>query len=534
MNLVSDFQFLLPGLLHFLQGSSVDWAYLTDPEEDNCLGMVNNSCKWPRGKVLGGSSTINANIYVRGHPADYDSWESAGNQGWSYKDVLHYFKKAENLRAPEVLETPDHHRWHGLEGLLSVSTFNNSQGGKLLEGYIKAAEELGLNFNPDCNGESLLGVTNLQGTLRDGRRCSSAKAYLSPIKDRAHFKLCKNSFVTKVLINKQTSKAYGVELVDENGSRIKVKASKEIILSAGAINSPKLLMLSGIGPKEHLEKIGIDVINNLKVGENLQDHMLMTGVLLSFNFSKTVRSKSEEMFDFLLHSSGRFTNIGLLSLAFFINALDDDDIPEIQFHQVDIDPNSKDDIEFLTTQSYNMKKEIANSYLEANKDRYLVLSMPTLMRPKSKGRILLNSKNPEENPRIITGYLTHEDDIKIFLKGIEFAEKLAKSKALEAFDARLERIDIPACREFEFPSELYWRCSLKHMVSTTYHPTSTCKMGPSSDPEAVVDSRLRLHGVGGLRVVDASIMPNIVSGNTNAPSIMIGERAADLIKQDWS
>lgn len=512
----------------------MDWAYLTDPTEDNCLGMVNNSCMWPRGKVLGGSSTINANIYVRGHPSDYDSWESAGNQGWSYKDVLQYFKKAENLRASEVLESSDHQRYHGVEGLLSVSTFNNSQGAKLLEAYIKASEELGVKFNPDCNGESQLGITNLQGTLIDGRRCSAAKAYLSPVKDRTNLKVSKNSFVTKILIDKDTSKAYGVEMLDENGSKIKIKASKEIILSAGAINSPKILMLSGIGPKVHLEDIGIDVIKDLNVGENLQDHMLMTGVLMSFNYSKPVRSKTEEMFDYLLHSSGRLTNIGFLSSSIFINIFDDDEIPEIQFHQVDIDPNSKDDIEFLTTKSYNMKAEIANSYLEANKNRYLVLSMPTLLRPKSVGRILLNSKNPEEKPRIISGYLTHEDDVKVFVKSIEFVEKLAKSKALKPFDARLEKIDIPACREFEFPSEKYWRCSLKHMVSTTYHPTSTCKMGPPSDPSAVVDSRLKVHGVQGLRVVDASVMPNIVSGNTNAPSIMIGERASDFIKADWS
>ncbi|XP_046676579.1 glucose dehydrogenase [FAD, quinone]-like [Homalodisca vitripennis] len=523
----------VPALVQFLQGSDIDWVYKTDPEEENCLGMVNNSCSWPRGKVLGGCSTINANLYVRGNPRDYDSWVKDGNYGWGYKDVLKYFKKSENLKAPEVLSSRNYDLYHGVGGMLSVSTYNNSELKDLLHVYAGGMEELGYKVHTDCNGESQLGFVSLQGTLVGGKRCSAAKAFLSPAKDRKNLKVSKHTLVTRIIIDKDSLIATGVEFINARGEKVMAKARKEIVLSAGAINSPQLLMLSGIGPQNDLNHVGIDVIKDLKVGENLQDHMLMTGVLLSFNYSQPEKSPEEDMFDYLIMSSGRYTNIGLLSSSMFID-VDGDDNPDIQFHNINIDQNHEEDIKVLTMKSYNMRREIAQSYIDANKNRHIVLTMPTLLRQKSRGRVSLRSSDPKDKPKIISGYLTHEDDIKVFLKSIEFVENLVKTEAMKSLDARLHKIELPDCRHFDFPSESYWRCCLKHLVSTTYHPTSTCKMGPVGDPDAVVDPRLRVHGVKSLRVADASIMPKIVSGNTNAPTIMIGERAAEFIKEDWS
>lgn len=522
----------IPGFTVLLQGSSIDWKYKTDSEEDNCLGMVDNRCKWPRGKVLGGTSTINGNLYVRGHPKDYNAWEEAGNTGWGYKEVLKYFKKSENLRAEKVKKLPNSGLYHGTGGMLQVSLFNNTELKGLLDAYAFGAKELGYAINPDCNGEAMLGFTNLQVTAVDGKRCSTAKAFLSPARKRKNLKVAKHSLATKILIDETSLTANGIEFINKNGKTIVVKAKNEIIISGGSINSAQLLMLSGIGPKQHLRDFDINVLKDLPVGENLQDHMLMLGLVVTFNFSKPVKGPIEDMFDYLSGPSGRLAHFGLLSGSTFINTEINDDLPEIQFHLLDIDQNNEDGVKAFITAS-NIKEEIGQSYIDANKNRYTVMTMPTLLRPKSRGRIMLESKDPRDSPKIIAGYLTHKDDIDNYLKAIEFVEKLVKTVPMRAFDAKVQKLDIPGCSQFEYPSKSYWTCSLKHLVATTYHPTTTCKMGPSSDPSTVVDPRLRVHGVKRLRVVDASIMPNIVSGNTNAPTIMIGEKAADLIKEDW-
>lgn len=523
----------IPGLTIPLQGTSIDWKYQTDPDEDNCLGMVDNRCKWPRGKVLGGSSTINGNLYVRGHPKDYDAWEEAGNIGWGYKDVLKYFKKSENLRDETLKKLPNSDFYHGTGGMLQVSYFNNSELKELLDAYAYGAKELGYAINPDCNGETMLGFTNLQVTAIDGKRCSAAKAFLSPARKRKNLKVAKHSLVTKILIDETNLEAFGIEFINKKGITVNVKAKNEIIVSGGSINSAQLLMLSGIGPKKHLQDFDIKVLKDLPVGENLQDHMMMTGVVVTFNYSMSVKGLVGDMFDFLLGPSGRLVHIGLLTGSTFINTEEKDDLPEIQFHLVDIDQNNDNSIKTFIYSS-NIKEEIGKSYFDANKNRHTVMTMPTLLRPKSRGQILLASKDPRDSPKIITGYLTHKDDIENYLKAIEFVENLVNTAPMRAHDAKVHKIDIPGCRQFEYPSKSYWTCSLKHLVATTYHPTTTCKMGPSSDPSTVVDPRLRVHGVKRLRVADASIMPNIVSGNTNAPVIMIGEKAADFIKEDWT
>lgn len=524
----------IPAVYGTLQLTKVDWQYKTDPDEDNCLGMVNKSCNWPRGKVLGGSSSINANLYVRGSPKDYDSWAAAGNDGWDFKSVIKYFKKSENIKAEEIVSRPGYRQHHGEEGYLSVDTWRNYKIQDIVDSYTKGMDELGYKFNSDFNGDSQLGLVKFQGTIEGGKRFSTAKAFLAPIKHRSNLKISKNSLATQLLFDKISKTANGVKFLDKQGKLVTVKARKEIVVSAGAINSPQLLMLSGIGPKHHLESFKIEVIQDLPVGENLQDHMLMPGIVFSLNYTREVKPYTEYMYDFLTKNSSRFSGLGMLSYSAFINTLDSNiNFPDIQFHHFDFDPSDAFSLDRFI-KAFGLNDDIGKLYHEINLKKYILLMMPTLLRPLSRGKVLLTSTNPLDKPKIISGYFSDSgEDLETFLRAIDFASKLASTEGMKRLDARFHEILVPGCSQHPVGSKDFRVCSLKHLTTTTYHPTSTCKMGPASDPTSVVDPALKVIGVRNLRVADASIMPTIVSGNTNAPSIMIGEKVSDIIKESW-
>ncbi|XP_046686651.1 LOW QUALITY PROTEIN: glucose dehydrogenase [FAD, quinone]-like [Homalodisca vitripennis] len=389
----------IPSVYMALSKSELDWQYQTDQSEDNCLGMVNNSCNMPRGKVLGGTSAINGNMYVRGNWRDFDSWAAAGNEGWDYENVLKYFKKSENIKSKEVLQTSNYQNYHGENGFLTVDSFNDYGLDGLISGFAEGMKELGYDTNMDVNGESQTGFAKVQGTIINGKRCSTAKAFLSPIKDRTNLKISKNSLVTKLIMGKTTKTAHGVTFFDKQGKEIQVRARKEVIISAGAINSPQLLMLSGIGPRKHLEELGIEVIQDLPVGEKLHDHMIMVGLVLSFNYTREIKSITDHMYDFLKTSNSKLSSIGMLGYSTFINTLENKiDFPDMQIQHGNFEVNDVKSLALILDR-LGLREEISKQYHEINSKRYIVLLLPTLLRPASTGKILLSSTDPTDKPQ---------------------------------------------------------------------------------------------------------------------------------------
>ncbi|CAG9861255.1 unnamed protein product [Phyllotreta striolata] len=526
-NEISD----IPSLSGYLQMSQMDWMYQTSPPGDSpyCLAMLGDRCNWPRGKVLGGSSVLNAMVYVRGNRRDYDYWELQGNPGWSYENVLPYFLKSEDNRNPYLAKTP----YHREGGYLTVQ--ESPWRTPLSIAFLQAGRELGYQIR-DCNGEIQTGFMLTQGTIRRGSRCSTAKAFLRPVRNRKNLHVAMYSQVTKIKIHPKTKQAYGVRFVRNNRAQT-VRAKREVIVSAGAIGGPQLLMLSGVGPKEHLESFGIPVLSDLKVGHNLQDHVGLGGLTFIIDdpitFTKKRYQTLQVAMQYIMNERGPMSSIGGIEGLAFVNtkyAPKSGLWPDIQFHfapsSINSDPEQIRKISGLRDSVYNtVYKPLKNS------ETWTIL--PLLLRPKSTGWVRLKSKDPNVYPDINPNYFTHKEDVRTLTEGIRIALNVSASSAFQRFNSRPHKIPFPGCRQYAFDTDEFWECSIRHFTFTIYHPTSTCKMGPRTDPDAVVDHRLRVYGVERLRVIDASIMPTIVSGNTNAPTIMIGEKGADMIKEDW-
>ncbi|KAF6206020.1 hypothetical protein GE061_017245 [Apolygus lucorum] len=498
-SVVSDTPLLNPNL----RNSIYNWNY-TSVYQPNACQDLNGFCDMARGRGIGGSSIFNDFVWVRGNRGDYNGWAALGNHGWSYKEVLPYFIRMEDNRDAFVSNSP----YHGTGGPMTVS--RSPYVTPLARLYVDAAEEMGYP-NVDVDGESQVGFQIHRGPIRNGMRCSTGRGYIRPIRNRTNFHVAEGAFVTKINLD-STKTATGVTFM-RNGVTTTIKAKNEVILSAGAVNSPQILMLSGIGPTNHLQQLGIPVIQNLSVGNNLQDHYGTT-ILFKINTSLSITLQNSfyqpsTLCQYLQNQSGPLTSQqGVESEGFYFNNYT---FPELGYPDSGLAYGS-----YWPTNGTNL---------------YYVL--PYYGHPTSRGTVRLADKNPSTPPLIDPQYLVTNNDLEQSCATHKFPFYMTNTQALAAIGAEYAQSYTPKCVYPGSVTDNFIICLLNNYGSTLYHLSGTCKMGPPSDPEAVVDPRLRVHGVKGLRVVDASIMPYLPVANINQPTIMIGERASDLIKEDY-
>lgn len=477
------------------QRTEFDWQFNAE-STTACKAIT--GCYWPRGKVLGGSSAMNLMIYVRGNPHDYDSWAAMGNKGWDYNSVLPLFKKSENNHFPQFVYE-DNGTYHSDKGELNIDFYGDSQFASV---FINAGMEDNFKFIRDINANEYIGFTKVQGTCYQGRRQSAAKAFLIPAKNRKNLRVVKYGLVEKILVDKN-NRAYGIKY-KRHGKTIKAYAKREVIMSAGAIMTPVVLLLSGIGPKEHLKKHKIPVKSNLPVGKNLIDHIY---TLIFFQFDPTPTDPNaayDNVFNLAIHNTGGLTNVGISTLCAFLNTDRAAKFPNIQLMYFWYTKNSPNLQAYIKTRQFSY--EIAKKLTEANQNHDIGAILVTLLHPKSTGYIHLNSTSIKDKPHIKPQYFSKQRDYDVMIKAIRDQIAYVKSKSYSAKHAELMTFHLPDCDGITFDTDEYWKCYIGYMSATLYHPVGTCKMsGLYPDNEAVVDDRLRVRGVKALRVIDASM-----------------------------
>lgn len=471
------------------------WRFETEPEPE----LYGRRIVWPRGKVLGGSSSINGLVWARGQRQDFDMWAQRGCRGWSYDEVLPYFRRSEDFEGGADA-------WRGVGGPIGVT--QPRYRSPLLEAFVAAAKEAGIPENPDYNGFDQAGVGWFQLTLKNGFRCSAARAYLRPARGRANLAIETEARVCRILF--EGRRAVGVEY-EQGGIRRSARVTREVLLAAGAIHSPQLLMLSGIGQADELARLGITPLHDLPgVGQRLQDHFQARCVFrcrkpITLNdVQHSLLRKARAGLEWLLFRTGPLT-VGAGVATLFWKTRDELELPDVEFHVI---PFSAD-----------RPGEPLHPFSG------FTISVCQL-RPESRGEIRLKSADPHEPPHIVANYLATETDRRTMVDGMKLIRRIVAMPALAPWLAG-EYLPGPDCQ-----SDYELLDYIRRTGSTIFHPTSTCAMGPESDALAVVDERLRVRGVFGLRVVDASVMPAVVSANTNAAVIMIAEKAADMIRED--
>jgi choline dehydrogenase len=481
------------GVLKLLYNSSVNWMYATDPEP----GTGNRAIHWPRGRVLGGSSSINGMLFVRGNASDYDNWAQSGCTGWSYADCLPHFKSMESYPPGD-----DAHR--GKSGPLKIEDYRTVL--PLTHRFVEAAQQAGFPFTPDFSGAQQEGVGYSQMS-RNGRfRGSTARTFLAEAKSRPNLRIETNAMATSLILDGK--RCTGVRF-DQKGNHRELRAAREVIVSGGTVNSPHLLQVSGIGPAEHLKSIGVDVAHDLSgVGSNLSDHYATrisyrVKDLVSINeYARGIRLAGE-VAKWLTTGKGALT-FGVSSAQVFAHSREGLASPDIQLL---FSPASYDEAKFGS--------------LENKPGATCAVS---IARPESRGTIMATSPFASERPSIKPNYLSAQNDITVALAGVDHVRRVFASPAM----ARHVGHEITPGSDLQTENELI--DFIRANGITLYHPVGTCKMG--TEPAAVVDPRLRVHGIDGLRVIDASIMPAVTTGNTNAPTIMIAEKGAAMIRED--
>jgi len=490
------------GIIPVIRSDKLNWKFWTTPQR-NCGGRP---MFWPRGRTLGGSSAINAMCYIRGHAWDYDHWASLGNEGWAYQDVLPYFRRGENFEA--IDRVPGAREFHGSGGPLNVA--EHRYVNPLMDAFVEAAQQAGYARTPDFNGAQQEGVGYYHVMQKDGQRCSNARAFLTPALNRPNLKVVTGAHAAKVLF--ENKRAVGVRYL-RDGRYAEARARREVILSAGAIGSPQLLLLSGVGPRAQIELHGIPLVHELPgVGENLQDHLDIhvtwkekTRHAITLHWTSLWRTL-KGVFQYLFSGrSGELTS-NLAQAGGFIKSDPAQPIPDLQWHIVPF---------IYSDHGQNLAPLFKH---------YAYTLLTCFLRPESRGSLRLASADPLAPPLIDANYLATPRDLEALVRGLKLARAVLAQPAFAPHG--VEEMEPGAAVR----SDEQIRDYIRRRAETVYHPVGTCKMG--RDAMAVVDPRLRVHGLQGLRVADASVMPTLIGGNTNAPTTMIADKAADLILQD--
>lgn len=479
---------------------AVNWNYKTEPDP----GLAGNTDHWPRGKLLGGSSSINAMVFIRGAREDFDAWAATGNPGWSYDDLLPSFKAMEDNAAGAD-------RWRGVGGPLHVTDCSNAVH-SLTKRYLAAGQQAGLPFNPDFNGASQEGVGVYQITTRNGRRMSAARAFLRPAMKRANVRVETNALATKILF--EGKRAVGVEY-EQSGERKMVRAGREVILSGGSINSPQLLQLSGVGPSALLGNLGIPVVHvNDNVGANLQDHV---------GINYTFKGKLPTLNQILRPWWGKLL-VGMQYILLRSGPLSLSMNNAGGFFRTDSS---------MTRPNMQLYFQAFSTVIPKSGERPILTPDPwpgfsiglSNCRPSSRGEIMIRSNNPRDYPRITPNAYSTNADVDEMLAAVKFVRRIASMPAM----AEIIEEEVLPGPSIQSDADLIQ--DFRKRSGTVYHPVSTCRMGPDAS-RAVVDPRLRVHGLEGLRVIDASIFPDNITGNTNAASILTGWKGAELVLED--
>ncbi|KAG6460212.1 oxygen-dependent choline dehydrogenase [Manduca sexta] len=490
-----------------------DWDYYTVDDGFSSQARKTKNIRMNRGKMLGGSSSLNYMFYVRGNRFDYESWAAAGNEEWDWDTATKYFIKSERLNDFGILNSKSA-SLHNTKGYLGVTR-------PLWEAetavFYDAFKEQGYNILVDTNGHQQLGYSAPTYTIDQGFRQSTALAFLAPIKDRKNLHILKNTVARKVIFDNK--RAVGVELKTPDGIT-NVIARKEVILSAGAINSPQILMLSGVGPKEHLQEMNIDVVaDSPNVGENLQDHILIPILMTGDESISSIANN--------LNTIYHFDKFPVPAMVGFAAINKSQTYPDYQVTTVPL-PTASILPTIMCSQIFMLDDGICTEMATAGTTRETLFTLLTYLHPESRGKIKLKSSNPDDNPLIHTGYYSKESDLDKFAKCVEDFITVTNTSYFRSVNSEVVDLGVRQCDNFVFGSHGYWMCYVLNVAGTQYHPVGTCAMGL----EGVVDARLKVRGVSNLRVVDASVMPSITSGNINAPVIMIAEKASDMIKVD--
>ncbi|KAJ8985231.1 hypothetical protein NQ317_018260 [Molorchus minor] len=541
----------IPFLAGTLEFTDYNWGYKAEQQDGFCRGE-RRDCNGRTEK-----------------PSEGPPWAAMGNPGWSYEEVLPYFLKSEDAHLEK--EDPG---FHHQGGYLSVSDVPVRT--PAVHAFVQSAQEAGYR-HLDYNGQEQLGVSYVQSTTKNGRRHSAEKAFLRPIRGRKNLKILTNARAARILIRPGSDEAYGVKYARNKRYHTAV-ATKEVIVCAGGLNSPQLLMLSGIGPKEHLEELGIPVIKDLPVGQKMYDHATFPGIIFQLNESivfdqeKSVMDVNEYV-QFFKYGRGTFASIGGVEALAYIKTEVSDDMdamyPDMEL--IFIGGGLSTDKGLAYRRIFNVPQETYDKIWKPLEDKYVYQILPMLVHPKSYGYIRLKSKNPFHWPKFYANFFSDPDnlDVSAFISAIREIQRINSKPSLQRYGAALVETPIPGkdtpilvayippptiifemrskggkvrqvttlihgCEEMPFDSDPYWECALRTLTATLYHQVATCKMGPEDDKEAVVNANLQVRGIKNLRVADTSVIPLPVTAHTAAPAYMVGEKAADLIRKTWS